>query len=765
MDQKAIIAIAIAAVVVIGGGVGIALALSNGGDSEASYTVKYNVNGGNAIDEKSFTKSTETFSLPDATRDGYKFLGWYGNADFTGDRITQVEKGTEKNIEVWAKWQLVLANNTKPTAAQITANTDVKVTFDSGATNEAKVIDNEVRDALTSGKTLTIEDTQQNLSWTFTGSDTKQDGYNNEVFDTAVVATPDTENKKVVLAFDYEGTLPYASTIRYLFGANYAGQQVTAENDRTHEVVGPYTVDSQGYVEFPIDHCSDWVLAVSYNVTFDAAGGTIDGAATKTVTVQYKDAVGALPTAKRTGYTFAAWTPAVTAETAVTDNVTYTATWTENQYTINFDKNSNDASGTMDPITVSYTGTQTIPACTFANRGYSASWNTLANGSGTPIAAGGSITGQLASEAAGVDSLVVTLFAQWTANTYTVTFDANGGTIADADATRSIVYKTAYGTLPAVNRTGFTLTGWNTAANGGGTAVTAESIYDVADDMTVYAQWDIATYTITYVMGDGATNNPGNPTSYNIRQDLTFLGATKDGSAFMGWFKDANYATGQVTSVAAGTMTGDLTLYAKWGNNNITASFTLDGAPMEVTGTVTANRESATATMTKLSTGTYQIETSDALSIVNGNTYTIKVGNDAVGSVVIENGSGTVYIYYYTVTFKNGTETVAVRTVLKNGTVGEIDAPEKTGYTLSAWLGNEGSIWTPSMQITHTLVVSASWTPRTYTVTFDRGDGAGGPDSVTATYDANIPNLVALPERDGFDFLGYYLGDVMYIND
>ena len=767
MDQKAIIAIVIAAVVVVGGGVGIAIALSNGGDSEASYTVKFNVNGGDAIDDKSFTKNTETFSLPDATREGYAFLGWYGNADFTGDKITQVEKGTEKDIEVWAKWQLVLANNTAPTAAQVTANTDVKVTFDSGLNkeDEKRTITPEVRDALTSGKTLTIEDTQQNLTWTFTGSDSKQTGYADETFDTAVVATPDIENKKVVLAFDYEGTLPYQSTVRYLFGVNYAGQQVTAENSRTHEIIGPCTVDAQGYVEFPIDHCSDWVLAVSYNVTFDAAGGTIDGAATKTVTVQYKDAVGALPTAKRTGYTFAAWTPAVTAETAVTDNVTYTATWTENQYTINFDKNSNDATGTMESITIGYTETKNIPSCTFTNTGYSASWNTLANDSGTPIAAGGSITGQLASEAAGVESLVVTLFAQWTANTYIATFDANGGTIADADATRSIVYKTAYGTLPAVNRTGFTLTGWNTAANGGGTAVTAESIYDVADDMTVYAQWDIATYTITYVMGDGATNNPGNPTSYNIRQDLTFLGATKDGSAFMGWFKDANYATGQVTSVAAGTMTGDLTLYAKWGNNNITASFTLDGAPMEVTGTVTANGESASATMTKLSTGTYQIETSDALSIVNGNTYTIKVGNDAVGSVVIENGSGTVYIYYYTVTFKNGTETVAVRTVLKNGTVGEIDAPEKTGYTLSAWLGNEGSIWTPSLQITHTLVVSASWTPRTYTVTFDRGEGAGGPDSVTATYDANIPNLAALPERDGFDFLGYYLGDVMYIND
>ena len=334
MDTKIIIAIAVAAVVVVGGGVGIAIALSNGGDSEPSYTVTFNVNGGNAIDEKSFTKNTDTFSLSDATRDGYTFLGWYGSSDFTGEKITQVEKGTEKDITVYAKWQLVLANNTKPTAEQVAANTDVKVTFTNEATNEAKVISNEVRDALTSGKTLVVEDTQANLTWTFTGSDSKQDGYNNEAFDTAVEATADVENKKVTLSFDYEGTLPYQSTVRYLFGVNYAGQQVTAENSRTHEVIGPYTVDSQGYVEFPIDHCSDWTLSVSLTVRFDANGGTINGEGSIVIIVPYNDPVGTLPTAIHIGYTFAAWNPSVTAGTLVTDNVTYTATWTANQYNV-----------------------------------------------------------------------------------------------------------------------------------------------------------------------------------------------------------------------------------------------------------------------------------------------------------------------------------------------------------------------------------------------------------------------------------------------
>ena len=766
MDTKIIIAIAVAAVVVVGGGVGIAIALSNGGDSEPSYTVTFNVNGGNAIEEKSFTKNTDTFALPDAVRDGYTFLGWYGSSDFTGEKITQVEKGTEKDITVYAKWQLVMANNTIPTAAQVADNTDIKVTFTNEATNEAKVISNEVRDALTSGKTLVVEDTQANLTWTFTGSDSKQDGYNNEAFDTAVEATADVENKKVTLSFDYEGTLPYQSTVRYLFGVNYAGQQVTAENSRTHEVIGPYTVDSQGYVEFPIDHCSDWTLSVSLNVRFDANGGTINGEGSIVIIVPYNDPVGTLPTAKRTGYAFNAWSSAVTAETIVTENVTYTATWTENTYTVNFDKNSNDATGSMDPITVTYTGTQNIPACTFGNRGYSASWNTLADGSGTAIAAEGAITGQLACETAAVDSLVITLFAQWSANTYAVAFDGNGGSVPATDATKNVVFKTAYGALPTTaTRDGYNFTGWNTAANGGGSTVIATTLYEIAANSTLYAQWELITYNITYVMGDGATNALGNPTTYNVTQNLEFAGATKDGEAFMGWFKDSAYATGEVTTIAAGSSVGDLTLYAKWGKNNVTVSFSKDGAPMNVTGNVTLNKDANSAAMAlTTNTGVYYYETSDAFAITDAE-YTIKMGDKTVGTVTVENGRGIGYVYFYTVTFVSDEVTLETQTVLMNETASAPgNEPTKTGYHYTEWASDAGAIWNFSNPVTRTTTLRPGWQPNTYNVTFAKGEGAGGSNGATATYDANIPN-VTVPERDGFDFLGYFYGDVKYINE
>lgn len=52
-----------------------------------------------------FTYETETFDLPIPTREGYTFVGWYTNSKFTGDPISQVVKGTNKSLNLYAKWE------------------------------------------------------------------------------------------------------------------------------------------------------------------------------------------------------------------------------------------------------------------------------------------------------------------------------------------------------------------------------------------------------------------------------------------------------------------------------------------------------------------------------------------------------------------------------------------------------------------------------------------------------------------------------------
>ncbi|MCI5592331.1 MAG: InlB B-repeat-containing protein, partial [Ruminococcus sp.] len=77
-----------------------------------------------------------------------------------------------------------------------------------------------------------------------------------------------------------------------------------------------------------------------------------------------------------------------------------------------------------------------------------------------------------------------TIYAAWKAGTYTVSFDANGGTCPDSS--KSVTYNSAYGTLPIPTRTGYGFDGWFTSAQGG-SAVDADTVMSTASNHTLYA--------------------------------------------------------------------------------------------------------------------------------------------------------------------------------------------------------------------------------------------------------------------------------------
>jgi uncharacterized repeat protein (TIGR02543 family) len=85
-----------------------------------------------------------------------------------------------------------------------------------------------------------------------------------------------------------------------------------------------------------------------------------------------------------------------------------------------------------------------------------------------------------------------TLYANWTANTYTLNFDVQNGD-ALSPSTQSVTYDAAYGTLPTPTRYGFAFKGWYTTPNGGSetdTEVLASDIYSIDGDQTIYAHWN-----------------------------------------------------------------------------------------------------------------------------------------------------------------------------------------------------------------------------------------------------------------------------------
>ena len=79
------------------------------------------------------------------------------------------------------------------------------------------------------------------------------------------------------------------------------------------------------------------------------------------------------------------------------------------------------------------------------------------------------------------------LYAQWTANKYTVYFDEAGGTdVSDI----TVTYASTYGTLPTPTKTNYEFLGWYTAASGG-TQVTSGTSVTITANQTLYAQWKL----------------------------------------------------------------------------------------------------------------------------------------------------------------------------------------------------------------------------------------------------------------------------------
>ena len=226
-------------------------------------------------------------------------------------------------------------------------------------------------------------------------------------------------------------------------------------------------------------------------------------------------------------------------------------------YHVSFSKNANSATGTMaDEIFFSSTA-QPLSLCSFSLTGYNyLGWNTEADGSGTSYSDGQSIT----------VTNDMTLFAQW-GKIYTVTFNANkgSGSMAAQAYTESISQDLTANTF---TRTGYNFVGWNTQADGNGTSYSDGQDITLANNMTLYAQWQPHAYNITYNL-DAGTNDSSNPATYTIESDaITLADPTRFGFVFDGWTYEGQDTPTKSVTIAQGTY-GDLTYTAHWTFNPI----------------------------------------------------------------------------------------------------------------------------------------------------------------------------------------------------
>lgn len=246
-----------------------------------------------------------------------------------------------------------------------------------------------------------------------------------------------------------------------------------------------------------------------------------------------------------------------------------------NKYTVVFNSNkpstaSTTMSGSMSNQSFDYDTAQNLTANAFSLPGYDfAGWATSASGSVVHT------DKKSVSNLTTTNNDTVNLYAKWTAKTYTVSFDANGGNRSGPPYI-TVTFDQGYTSSPVgASRTGYTFEGWYTAASGGSLVfdtagnLTTETVSGYTsggkwvglEDKTLYAHWALDTYTITYY--DGSTKiTTLSPTSYDVTTStITLPTYFKAGENFVAWHLDS--ASGTVTTQIAKGSTGNKVFYAE----------------------------------------------------------------------------------------------------------------------------------------------------------------------------------------------------------
>ena len=324
----------------------------------------------------------------------------------------------------------------------------------------------------------------------------------------------------------------------------------------------------------------------SYTITFNTNGGTTIAA----ITQDYNTAVQAPANPTKEGHTFKQWDKAIPA-TMPAENLTITAEWDINQYTITFDTDGGNA---IDPITQNY-GTAVVAPANPTKSGYTftgwdktipstmpaenvtitAQWTEIVPNTytvtytdgvdnaeifadqiyanvtegtatpafvGTPSRVGYTFKGWTPTVANTVTA-TVTYTATWEINQYTITFNTDGGSTV-APITQN--YGTTVTAPTAPTKTGYTFTGWSAEVP---TTMPAENV-------TLTAQWTVNQYTITFDTAGGNAIDP-------ITQDygtavVAPANPTKDGYTFTGWDK----------TIPSTMPAENITITATWSQNH-----------------------------------------------------------------------------------------------------------------------------------------------------------------------------------------------------
>lgn len=356
--------------------------------------------------------------------------------------------------------------------------------------------------------------------------------------------------------------------------------------------------------------------------------------------------------------------------------------------------------------------------------------------------------------------------------TYTVTFYENAST-NDSVSTYQLGTAPQNLTLfanlsPAFSNSGHTFLGWNTAANGSGTAFADGENYSFSSNMSLYAQWNVVqtTYTVTFNENASPTDSVSTYELNTGSQNLTPFASLSPAfsnpyHSFVAWNTLPN-GTGTVYGDGASvSLTSNLVLYAIW-QSNPSFVLTLDSNG----GTESTSSESGYSG-TALVLPPANSVTRIGYTFLNWNTQANGLGTSyAPGSTFTLTSSTTVYAQWSADSFviqfaSQGGSSVADTTYTVGLAPLTLPVTTMTGYQFMGWstapsggvtIGTSGATLIPTSAET----LYAQWTPLLLSVSFNLGGATGAlsSDSIQQGQTVTLPSDSTF-SRSGFTFDGW----------
>ncbi|MBT1162965.1 InlB B-repeat-containing protein [Bifidobacterium sp. SO1] len=702
-------------------------------------------------------------TLPDSafTRTGYSFTGWNTQKDGKGTSyaVGSQLQYTETGVTLYAQWKGLPAtvtpnaNGGSGTAAKLTGVTGqtVKTPAASAFTRTGYTLSSWNTKADGSGKSyapntdmpLPAGDTSLYAQWT---ANTATVTYNANQGSGSMTATNGKTDQTVTLATN-------AFTRN---GYSFTGWNTKPDGNGTAYAAGASVKLPAGGITL----YAQW-KAGQATITYNANQGTGTTPAT-TGTVASKATLAANKFT-RSGYSFKEWnTQADGAGTSYqagaqvampVGGMSLYAIWTANASNITYQ--ANGGTGTTTATSGKTDQTVKVAANAFTRNGYTfKNWNTKVDGTGTAYAAGADV--KLPADG-------ITLYAQWTANAASITYDANGG-IGSTAKTTGITDQAVKAAANAFTRNGYSFTGWNTKTDGSGTAYAAGATVKLpAGGVTLYAQWKAGQATISYNANNGTGTTPATTGSVDEKSTLAINKFTRNGYTFKNWNTKAD---GTGTSYAAGAQitmpVGGLTLYAQWTAN--ASSITYDanqgaGTTAKTTGVTGQTVKTATSAFTRTGylfagwntkadgTGTSYAANADLTLPANG--LTLYAQWKAGKSTLSFNGNGG-----------TGKMTDVQGTTGVNSSI-PTNGFTRTGYSFTGWntkADGTGAAYEAGASVKMPaagLTLYAQWKANAAAITYQANGGAGTTPTTSGTTDVNVKTAANKFTRAGYTFTGW----------